>query len=361
MGVLKNNQQRLFAGHQSSASSAQGGFALITALVIVSLVVALSIGIAASHDRSLWLSESRWHGNQALQYVYGAEQMAIYALNEDYKDDDENQEMVDHNDEIWAQPTPFELDEGWLEGNLTDAQSKLDINRLAEKVQNANNISYGATDPRRFTEAQRRFLRLLQSFEEQYPVDPSQAVEITEAIVDWIDQDDQDFGFGGAESLYYQRQDPIVTPPNGPMASVTELLLVRHMTPELYELIRPFLVALPGQSKGLNVNTADEHLLRVLNVDTDLQPLSAVDAESLVVERGATGFLDMTEFMESSMAMNLSSSGRGQFSQEGIVFNSEYFLLRSRIQVGRQRRTMNSLLYRENGQAKIVRRSEFEL
>lgn len=61
---------------------------------------------------------------------------------------------------------------------------------------------------------------------------PDMTEEVADAILDWIDLDDEPRELG-AESSYYSGLSPPYAPKNGPLASVEELLLVRGVTPEL--------------------------------------------------------------------------------------------------------------------------------
>jgi len=61
---------------------------------------------------------------------------------------------------------------------------------------------------------------------------PDMTEEIANAIVDWLDADDQPRA-GGAESDYYQSLQPPYRAKNGPLDSLEELLLVKGMTPRL--------------------------------------------------------------------------------------------------------------------------------
>ncbi|GIW92307.1 MAG: general secretion pathway protein GspK [Pirellulaceae bacterium] len=61
---------------------------------------------------------------------------------------------------------------------------------------------------------------------------PGMTEDIADAILDWLDEDDEPREFG-AESDYYSRLQPPYQPKNGPLDSVEELLLVRGVTPEL--------------------------------------------------------------------------------------------------------------------------------
>ncbi len=61
---------------------------------------------------------------------------------------------------------------------------------------------------------------------------PGMTVDIADAIMDWIDEDDETREFG-AEFDYYQSLGSPYEPNNGPFNTVEELLLVRGVMPEL--------------------------------------------------------------------------------------------------------------------------------
>ena len=56
--------------------------------------------------------------------------------------------------------------------------------------------------------------------------------EIADAILDWVDDDDEEREFG-AEADFYSGLAPAYAPKNGPLDSLDELLLVRGVTPDL--------------------------------------------------------------------------------------------------------------------------------
>ena len=64
-------------------------------------------------------------------------------------------------------------------------------------------------------------------------VSPSDATPIINSILDWIDIDDQTRP-EGAETEYYQNQRPAYASKNGPIDDITELLLIKGITPEIY-------------------------------------------------------------------------------------------------------------------------------
>lgn len=61
---------------------------------------------------------------------------------------------------------------------------------------------------------------------------PGMTEEIADAILDWIDPDNEPREYG-AEADYYALLDPPYLPKNGPLESIEELLLVRGVTPAL--------------------------------------------------------------------------------------------------------------------------------
>ncbi len=61
---------------------------------------------------------------------------------------------------------------------------------------------------------------------------PGMTEEVADAILDWIDPDDEPREFG-AESDYYEQLTPPYAAKNGPLATIGELLLVRGVTPQL--------------------------------------------------------------------------------------------------------------------------------
>ncbi len=335
----------------------QRGVALIQALLIVALVTGLSVSFAARFERSVSQAESRWLGDQARAYLIGAEALGKFALHQDAEQDGDD--MVDHLEEDWAfaQP-PFTFDGGWLEAGLSDAQGRFNINSLAEKVSDSGSVT---NEAERFTENQRRFIRLLQTFEE-LPLDQAQAIEITEAVIDWIDSDDEPTGYGGAESLYYSGLEVPYVAPNRLLVSVQELLRVKNMTPVLFRLLEPHIIALTTASE-MNINTMNVTLLRTLNMATSLEPLSLIDAENLLQERQLGYFDTMEAFNENGVVAGLGTSSTPLVT-DGLGVASQYFILTARAQVGEQQRQARSLLYRDSendNQVTVLRRSDFGL
>ncbi|MCV6604948.1 MAG: type II secretion system minor pseudopilin GspK, partial [Porticoccaceae bacterium] len=240
---------------------------------------------------------------------------------------------------------------------LEDMQGRLNINNLQVKV--ADSSGAGKTVAERFTVAQRRFIRLLQSFDDELPLDQNEAVEITEAVIDWLDPDDNTTGFGGAESSHYQSADAAgYRPANGEAVSVTELRLVKGVTPEIYQRVFPYLCALPVGT-ALNINTASPRLLRTLNTSDQLVPLSAQDGDDLAAQRGQNGFENVSDLLDTSIMSDLQgrATRAGQFlSADELSVSTGYFMLRTEVLVAQRRSYGQSLLGRTADGVRVVNR-----
>lgn len=334
--------------------SRQRGTVLILAILVVTLVAGFAIKASRDYQLSMARAEARWHGAQAEAYLSGAESLAMYFL-----EMDENAE-VDSLLEPWAMELPpFPIEGGVIVAEIEDASSRFNLNDLEPQFQNSGDSGNNdPNSPTRFSSAQKHFLRLLQSFEEIYPLPPEDAIAIMEALVDWIDDDHDISGFMGAERDYYQSLDPPYQPANAPFTSVDELRLVRYVTPELMQLLRPYIAVYPrgeGGSPGLNVNSIKPHLLRTFNAGDILRPLSREEASRIVSENGE--YATVEEFSQNTGWDSIISGESGV--DAGLVkVKTEHFLVTTRVQLGEQRRSRQSLLQRSGESFDVVQRRD---
>src|SRR5690606_23717209 len=120
-----------------------------------------------------------------------------------------------------------------VEGQLDDLQGKLNINALVGVT--------GQVDP--------MMKQLFQNLIFQTGVTDFRV----EALIDWLDRNDQVDQAGGAEDETYLIKSPPYRAANGPMQSVSELLLVEGMTRENFQKIEPYVTVLPPEVKQINV------------------------------------------------------------------------------------------------------------
>ncbi|WP_051235354.1 type II secretion system minor pseudopilin GspK [Marinimicrobium agarilyticum] len=326
------------------------GAVLIMALLIVSVVAGLAVKFTADYQLGLAKAESRWLGAQARSHLLAAESIAEFVLSEEMDPDP----AVDYYEEGWGVTQDIQLDGVWVTVAITDAQSYIDLNSLGKDLPDDKAI----TDPTRYSAAQRRFIRLLQTFEDQIPLNPAEAAAVVEAIVDWMDTDNTPSGFAGAEADYYIGLETEYQPANQPFSSVDELRLVRHVSEDLMQLIRPYLVVLPGQGQAtvpMNVNTMPMRLLRTINGENDLTPLDPMQVEMLLQDKAQQGFYqDVNTFRGSQIWQSLGVTPNT--SDFGVT--TSYFMLEAEATINEQRRAMRSILKRQNDTVESIQRKD---
>jgi general secretion pathway protein K len=147
---------------------------------------------------------------------------------------DRSESNFDSLDEDWANPEkidellqeiPFET--GKLSVTITDELSKIQVNALV-KFPNSGNFNVDQVA------LWDRFLRYIGN--EDDLKDDSDPVAIVNSVKDWLDSGDDGAttGLSGAESSYYEELDPPYTSRNGPIQDISELLLIKGITPEIY-------------------------------------------------------------------------------------------------------------------------------
>lgn len=241
--------------------------ALLMTILIISLLLVMTLRFNTSIRASLTSASN-------LQDTIAVDHMAKSVFNSARAilSVDAAESSFDTLHENWANLTGaaqyfayfFNRGQGGMD--IKDHSGRLQINSLLIKKEDAWVVN----------EEQRKvWLNLLSA--EEFELEEDEAANIVEAIIDWIDEDDEPLGFGGAESSYYQGLDIPYTPRNGPMEFVEELLLIRGITRELYygtdetpgiwNLVTPY-----GRDGKININTADAMVLGALSelIDQDM-------------------------------------------------------------------------------------------
>jgi general secretion pathway protein K len=315
-----------------TGAAGQKGVALITVMVIVAIVVVIAGGLLRDHQLDIRRAENVLHGNQAVYQMLGLETWAREVLVQDRKDN-----RTDHLGEDWATILyPVEADGGLVSGRILDQQGLFNLNALIDKD--------GRGDPRAMLAFQ-RLLDTLGDFESPGA--------ITEALVDWMDRDQDVTGLGGREDRDYAILDPPYRTSGGAMTSPTELLLVEGVTFEDWSRLRLFVTTLPRlgeQTSPVNVNTAPAEVLSAWT-GVDL----AVAGE-IVSERGDDPFDAVGEF-KSRLAGSVSGDELEQIDFTGFSVVSTYFLVESEARFGNVGLSMRHLIERDGESTKVLARS----
>jgi len=134
--------------------------------------------------------------------------------------------------------------------------------------EDAQNIRYGLIDEERKININTASSAVLVNFFEiAGGIDSQRAAQIADSILDWRDTDDEPRP-NGAESGYYTFLKPPYLPKNGNFQVLEELLLVRGMTPEIFDSVKGR-ITLYGKG-AININTADILILRSIGISAPL-------------------------------------------------------------------------------------------
>jgi len=338
--------------YRQSERHRQGGVALVAALLIFALCASLTVAIKGEFLRFYERAANIFVAEQGLAYLRGAEELARRALLVDKDMDGDRGQARDDLTEVWAQtPVPYELDEGgWLMGSLTDLQGRFNLHTL---IGAAGALSTGESQQENNSSAREQFIRLLQALED-VPVRRQRAIQIADAVIDWMDRDGRP-RLNGAEDDYYADLEPAYRSANRPMESVSELMAVAHMTPEIYNAVLPFVTVLPQSADTLNIHTAPLTVLRTVNSKGNLNPLSLEEAQSLVESRERDGFADLDDFLAHPVLAPKNEQLQDLKAHLGET--SSYFLLQAETEVADRRMRLYSVLNREGREVNAVIRA----
>ncbi len=186
--------------------------------------------------------------------------------------------------------------------------------------------------------AERRFRLLFKALElDETPI---------QAILDWIDPDSETRFPNGAEDDYYSRQRPAYRTANRPLASVQELRLVKGMTPEILERLAPFVVCLPNATP-LNVNTAPKEVLMSLGPS-----VSSSTAAVLMRARETQPFVTVEAFRKHPLLQY------AQLEESDLSLESDFFELKTTVRSPRFEHTTLSLLARDQNKVRRLGRQQ---
>ncbi|KPQ01618.1 MAG: T2aSS secretion system protein GspK [Marinobacter sp. HL-58] len=313
-------------GH--SPINRQGGVALIMVLLAMALVVMLATGMTQQQSVRVFRASHYLAQQQGQSVALGAEAFARQILIRDFEEDKENGVMVDSSDEFWAQNAailPLD-DNGVAEVQIDDLGGRINLNDLVRGT--------GQVDP----VVRDRITRLLQ------------VLEITtvnvDALIDWIDADDETVSAYGAEDGQYLMEDPAYRAGNQPFVSVSELRLIDGMTEEAYQALRPHVAALPVAGLGINVNTASAAVLRSLH-----EELTQAQADAILERREEERFESVQDFLALP-----EFSGLG-LKATGLGLQTRFFEVASRITYDDRVTNLVSTVYRSpEGEMQTVHR-----
>jgi general secretion pathway protein K len=212
----------------------ESGAALLTTLMIVAALSAISVSVLADMRRSGRISANATSIAQAQWYAIGAEAFARVTA----------EDLVSGalpRTSLAGPPrtATFPLDNGLMQVAVRDGSTCI----------NLNSVVAGAGDIYERDETGASQLRTMMKLQD---IPGGRAAELVDTLVAWIDTAG---GSVGADDGPYAQVDPPYITGREPLAEVSELRAIRGFTPEIVRKLRPWVCALPhvGPSR-INLN-----------------------------------------------------------------------------------------------------------
>lgn len=322
----------------------QRGVALLIAILLVAFGTIIAAAMAYNNAMTARRAAATFEFDQALLVAQGAEALAAYGLQQTAR---ENSPYT-YPGQPWSQPLPpTEVTPGvMLEASLEDVQGRFNINDLVGTDGNTPN-----------TAAIAAFQRLLSNLN----LDPKLAYY----IVDWIDKNTDPMSPDGAEDSVYMEMNPPYRTPNLPITSTSELLALPGITRAQFDVLAPYIVALP---LGITINTCSASP-QVLDALTGHLQFSS-DPQQFEKDRAAAGgcFPTPAEVQQAAGDVQGGSGNLGsppgtpgvntQSISSLLGQKSAWFRLTSYVSLGTAEFAVYTLLYQDRtGMARPVLRS----
>lgn len=248
--------KRIFHSHS--------GVALITVILIISILVAAALELNRSSRSDIYQAANTSDGLK-LTYIaksgfYSAAALLINSKNEyeTLRDDWAKAEVL-------SVQSKSLFTNGYFMVRIEDEKGKIPLNKLVTgSVVNAD--------------IKEVLLRLLG--QPEFDLDERKAAEIVDAIIDWMDDNEEVTGMG-AESSYYSSLAAPYTAKNALLDCIEELLMVKGITNELFggtkekPALRQF-VTIYGTGT-ISINTAPKMVLRALSPDITVELADRID------------------------------------------------------------------------------------
>ncbi len=361
------------AADDLASQHAQNGVALISILLLLTLLATLAIYAAEDQDMAIRRSSISDLAEQGYQVNISGEQWVVKVLEKDQEEDAvrrlQDESAIDHAGEIWGNlGPPVEVGETGttLLMVIEDLQGKLNLNNLVQgKVVPENEQSGQVTDPTvDVTEPDDSgddrpnvlWFQIFQNLFDSLNLNP----ELVDSLIDWVDADSERVGTTGAEDFYYTGLELPYRTANRNMASTAELIQIKEMSSEVIAQLLLFVTALPVENatdlKTVNVNTASA---RIISLFAEDQPVDIAALEPLTAKREIEAFKNLDEFQSEFSALGIGGLVKGW--QEMLSVSSEYYAGRSCAEAGRVKFSMSSLLRKINdeGNVKVLQRERY--
>lgn len=308
----------------------QKGMALLMALVMMAIASTLAVAIWYNNQLSFARIHNLQKNYQAKHYSQGMLLWASDILREDYAQDETNH---DSHLDPWLQGIQgMAVEDALLSGTLVGLNNRFNVNNVIVNGQvSVTHVEY--------------FRRLLSEL--------NLDVGIADKIIDWIDVD-QIPQPNGAEDFVYLAKSPSYQTSGQYFKHIDEVALIDGLSREDYNLLAPYISALPVASiaSRMNVNTLAPVMLKALDV------LITPDMAVRLYQDGRANFTDVNTFFQDPTIIYAVPEEVKNKIRPLISTQTTYLQAASLIQMEGSELTHFALLKRNiAGDARVINRS----
>ena len=267
----------------------QRGAALLIVLLLVATLSFIALSITERTTLSAMRSINDRIRAESLWVAFGAENLALAALEQAYEATDGRMSL----DDPWAtQPLVAPIDEGEARLFFSDATACFNINSLAGEAGGPGLaiVSPAGTPLDEFALLVRNLG--LSEFEGQ---------ALGEVIADWIDEDANRRPQGAEDGYYSTLPSPYRTA-NRRVAAVSEIRAMKDVTRDVYAALKPYLCAHPDERPSvINVNMLTERdapVLAAVIETAEGRPTTVQRAVDIIAARPPGGYDEVSDFLE---------------------------------------------------------------
>jgi len=295
----------------------QQGIAVVSAMLIAALVASIASYLLFKHqmlinqiENHFAASQARWISNAGMEWS-----RAILA-------EDAKLGPADHLREPWARKLPaIPFESGTISGFILDEQAFFNLNNLSRQVSGKD--------------------AELQAFK-HFMTEAGGNPGAVDALVDWMDKDDDVTLPNGAEDNAYIVQASPYKTANQLLTEVGNLSRVMGFTTEMIMKTGQHCVVLP-EVTPININTASAEVLSLA-----FPELSQLEVESIISLRNSQPFDSPGELLKAL-------SDKSKISEGQISVGSNYFLVNTQVHYGKTVINASALLKRDGaGWPKIL-------
>jgi general secretion pathway protein K len=298
---------------KSENTRSESGAALVTVLVMLSIMAALAIVVVEAARFSMLRTSNQHEMDQNRWYLIGAEAYAAAKIASLRRAPD----AARIDQDVWQERDfTYPLDDGVMTIRLRDGSNCFNLNSLVER--DADDALVASA------RGQVQFARLLDLLDVRADRSPAAS------LADWIDSDEQ-ASPSGAEDAAYVGPEAGYRTANTFIGDISELSRVRGFDDEILRKIEPFACVRPSETPNqLNVNTLLPRQAPLLSamIGPDL-PLA--DAREVIRSRPRGGWADLDAFLAHPRlaGLEITEVTRAQFATE-----SRYYVVAVRVRRG---------------------------